>query len=38
MARQYLQRVHVAPDVRVVIDQLIQLTSAETGSVSQSGE
>lgn len=31
-ARHYVQRVHVAPDVRVVIDQLVQRTSATTES------
>ncbi|WP_374694127.1 tyrosine-type recombinase/integrase [Cellulomonas fimi] len=31
-ARHYVQRVHVAPDVRVVIDQLVQRTSATTAS------
>ncbi|NUU19504.1 site-specific integrase [Cellulomonas humilata] len=37
-ARHYVQRVHVAPDLRVVIDRLIQQTATEVDSGSQSGE
>ena len=36
-ARHYVQRIHVAIDVRVVIDRLIQQTSAEARSETQSG-
>lgn len=31
-ARHYVQRIHVAPDVRVVIDQLIQQTASEAAA------
>ncbi len=37
-ARHYVQRVHVAPDLRVVIDRLIQQTTTDVDSGSQSGE
>lgn len=33
-----MQRTHVAPDVRIVIDELIQQAASEAAAESESGE